>query len=470
MRSRLLLKPTRPSLHVSVPFSRADAFPSMAGDSTAAFAERIRELGLSEHVDRFIAAGWFTLSNLAYGSNAGQTGSEERFREDILVKGLGSATHAHAPAMRRLYYEAFLIAAQDLRTRVEGPGENVLRQLAAPERHARFVQLQQRLVGLNLRGQLEPSHALIDRCYDMYTLNAVKHIPLELCTKRDLEVQNIVRDPVFSHTIGPGGELRLTKVRDETVSVPDCQFAMGFAIQRRGIALNIADVMSYESHEALHQRLVHALMKEPLRGFSRITVEQALEADAQFWTLLAEVTRSGVRRVGVDTRPCDHFLQATMVHPEFFMALMPRQTVVHQPAARQQVLALSNGEAAQPAPAAGPGRKKKHKGKRKAAADAEEERAKKVANAFNRPPPAAPPALKDRKKDFVKMPAALIGMCAKSSSATQSKRLCFGFNLGTCSAVGPGQECSKGMHLCMKPGAGGEACSKPHGALKCNTR
>jgi hypothetical protein len=131
------------------------------------------------------------------------------------------------------------------------------------------------------------------------------------------------------------------------------------------------------------------------------------------------------------------------------MALMPRQTMVNQPAAR-----------------------KRTKGKRKTNANVEEERAKKISNAFARPPRAAPPAIKDKDKrrDFVKMPAALIGMCAKSSSATQSKRLCFGFNLGTCSAVGPGQECSKGMHLCMKPGAGGEACSKPHGALKCNSR
>ena len=68
----------------------------------------------------------------------------------------------------------------------------------------------------------------------------------------------------------------------------------------------------------------------------------------------------------------------------------------------------------------------------------------------------------------MKMPAGLHGMMPRSSAATGSKRMCYSFNLGGCQAAAPGQECAKGAHLCMKPAANGEACSKPHGSQGCS--
>ena len=115
----------------------------------------------------------------------------------------------------------------------------------------------------------------------------------------------------------------------------------------------------------------------------------------------------------------------------------------------------------------------KKKAKKKAAksnAQTEGELANRIKNAFAQKPapkPKAQPANRP-KKDFVNLPAALVGMCARTNAATNNQRLCFAFNLGTCSAVAPGQTCARGAHLCMKPAASGEACSQPHGALKCS--
>ena len=67
----------------------------------------------------------------------------------------------------------------------------------------------------------------------------------------------------------------------------------------------------------------------------------------------------------------------------------------------------------------------------------------------------------------MRLPPGLHGMCPRSSRETNTKRLCFSFNLGTCNAAQPGQDCAKGAHLCMKPTANGEACSQPHWALRC---
>ena len=442
----------------------------MAGDSVATFSERIMELGLSEHVDRFIRAGWFTLSNLAYASRAGQTGNRDDFVREVLVKGLGEegGNHRHAPVLERLYYEAFMLAAQDLRARTEPTSSATPRQLPQPERRERRRRIQQRLVGLNLRGELEASHHLVDLCINMYDNDAVEYVPLELCTKRDMEVQRVAKDPFFATSLGQDGTLRLNKVSEGLVSVPDCQYAMSFAYQRRGTALEQADVMQYETHEALHQRLVHALMKPSEPGFARISPDQLIAADRKAWSLLAEETRDGIKRLGSLGRPCDIAMKTVLSHTEFIMALMPRQIPTSGLRNVQPQLALLDAPAA--APAAGPGKPgKKNKGKKRAAKQ-EEERARKISNAFSQKNSAAPARPSKEAKaprgDFVKLPAALIGMCPKSDSG---KRLCFAFNLGTCNAASPGQECAKGWHLCMKPTASGQACSKPHAANRCTS-
>ena len=164
------------------------AVAPMATDSVATFSERIMELGLGEHVDRFIRAGWFTLSNLAYASRAGQTGNEDDFVREVLVKGLGDegAAHRHANVLKRLYYEAFMLAAQDLRARTEPTSSVTPRQLPQPERRERRDRIEKRLVGLNLRGELEASHNLVDHCIAMFDNNGVKYLPLEICTKREI--------------------------------------------------------------------------------------------------------------------------------------------------------------------------------------------------------------------------------------------------------------------------------------------
>ena len=440
----------------------------MATDSVATFSERIMELGLAEHVDRFVSAGWFTLSNLAYASRAGQTGIEEDFVREVLVKGLGEggATHKHASVLKRLYFEAFMLAAQDLRARTEPTSSTTPRQMPQPERRERRLKIEKRLVGLNLRGELEASHHLVDLCVNMYDNDFVEYIPLEMCTKRDMEVQRVAKDPFFATSLGQDGTLRLNKVSEGLVSVPDCQYAMSFAYQRRGTALEQADVMQYEVHEALHQRLVHALMKPSEPGFAKISPDQLIAADRKAWALLAEETRNGIRRTGSLERPCDIAMRTVLNHTEFIMALMPRQIASAGIRNAQPQLAITNGSPAASPPAAGPG--KKNRGKKiKAAARVEEERAKKISNAFApRPSPAAAPSrpAKVPRSDFVKLPAALIGMCPKSDTG---KRLCFAFNLGSCNAAAPGQECAKGWHLCMKPTAAGQACSKPHAANKC---
>ena len=68
----------------------------------------------------------------------------------------------------------------------------------------------------------------------------------------------------------------------------------------------------------------------------------------------------------------------------------------------------------------------------------------------------------------IRLPPGLEGMATKTSAATGMRRLCFGFNLGTCQAASPGGDCAKGLHACMKPvGPNGDACGGNHTASSC---
>ena len=92
-----------------------------------------------------------------------------------------------------------MLSAQDLRARTEPTSSAAPRQLPQPERRERRLKLEKRLVGLNLRGELEASHHLVDLCINMYDNNYVEHLPLELCTKKKIGSPESGKRPVLRH-------------------------------------------------------------------------------------------------------------------------------------------------------------------------------------------------------------------------------------------------------------------------------
>ena len=428
-------------------------------DSKAAFSERMEELGLMPHLDNFKRAKWFTFANLAF--SAPQAGNEETFIKKVLIPGLGAADHEDEHLLRRLFFEAFNMAAADLRRRSESTTEDGPRVMPAAERRERFTRVETRLKpGIKMRGELEVSYKLIERCVHMWDANTIKYLPLELCTKRNDEVRGIEKDPMWATVPDPAsGRLLLKQVRDDVRSAVDGQFAYNFAMQRRAIGMEMADIMSYENGDELRDIFVAAMMKAPFSGFEAFSCEQVLEADLQFWLIIAELTRDGVKRKGSADRPCDLIFQKALDHRDFQIAMTPRQRQSSRPAA-----AASSDFSAPHHPAAGAS-----KGVLKRQKAAHKSAAAKVAAAFQAPQ--AVKVIKGQGKNKTKnqntaarLPAGLMGMCPRSSAATGSKRMCYSFNLGQCTACAPGQECHRGAHLCMKPAAGGEACSKAHGA------
>jgi hypothetical protein len=435
----------------------------MALDSPAIFAEKILELELTEHKERFAKANWKTLGNLAFATP--QKSDEEAFRKNILEKGLGDADHVDAHKLRRLFFEAFMLASIHLKQTVGASESDGPRRVSAPERRERFLRVEKRLSpAIVLRGELEVSEALIDRCVAIWDCNSLKYVPLELCTKREMEIQGIEKDPLWQSVPDPvSGLMKFKKLEDEKRSPVDSQFAYIFAMQRRALGFEMADLLAFEKHELLRNRLVQALMEEPLDGFQRLTMDQIYRADVIFFTLLNDAARNGLRRHCALERPLDLIFEATLLHPRFTAALTHRLAPPQSSAAaianafgNSSVFGLAGFENAN----AGKGKKRPNNG-----------------NQGGRPQPKPKPLQQPKggkgnggKASINKgprLPPGLFGMCPRSSPATQNKRLCFSFNLGTCKLVSPGQECAKGWHLCMKPTASGQACSQAHPACSC---
>ena len=129
----------------------------MALDSAASFSERVTEFGLDAHAARFAAANWATYADLAFTSNFAPGGDEALFLSDIVAVGFGTRDHADKRKLRRLFFEAYTMAAADLKRRVTVNDDDLPRAIPNAEREERRNRLAARLKGVKLAGELDVS-------------------------------------------------------------------------------------------------------------------------------------------------------------------------------------------------------------------------------------------------------------------------------------------------------------------------
>lgn len=97
-------------------------------------------------------------------------------------------------------------------------------------------------------------------------------------------------------SIGPdtSGYLRKQVVwRERPADVSDT-LKLRYALQRRGVALQMAKLCSYKVHQKLVTMFFRELERDPDRGFQQIGTDQLLQADMDFFTQAARLTRAGL--------------------------------------------------------------------------------------------------------------------------------------------------------------------------------
>eukprot|EP00435_Cladocopium_sp_Y103_P028597 s2289_g7.t1 len=138
-------------------------------DSTAHFNERCTRLGLTPaFVTALGSAGVTCLSRLAFV--VGQPGQaiQNTDVDNFLQRALGRAgTIAESSSLKRLTFEAHTYLFATLRQQVDHTEDSQPRKVAFAERTQRMEALRTDLRGVEISGELEPSHGLLDRACAM---------------------------------------------------------------------------------------------------------------------------------------------------------------------------------------------------------------------------------------------------------------------------------------------------------------
>ena len=429
----------------------------MALELKSCFTKRLTQLGLGGLQARFTANGWDTYGSYAFSASGPPPAvNDALFVTEImnkLVAANDAADHPLKSNCRRLFNEAYMLAAADLQRRAERPEgeEEKVRKLPLEERDARFQKLRaEHEPTIKLEGELHPSNALVDKYTTMQEVGELRHLPWDEYTMRCKEVTGVKRENAF--TVDPKtGFFKQYWMDAELKTDTSNDLKLRFALQRRGLALQLADLMSYTVHETIVNWLFEEYLRVPEDGDAKVTLLQVLRADQAIFVKLAGLTSAGLPINPDGTRILDALVPRVLVEQRITSLLIPRRID-------------GNGSAAGRAPQA--------KREREEGGDGENKRLRsKLANMESQVK-----NLKMRNGDKglgnghggggkgkggkgkgagrapgkgkSNMPRELVGM--EETIAGQNP--CWDYNLGGCSRAVVSGACARGVHKCMIAG------------------
>ena len=413
-------------------------------DSVAVFAKRLEELKLGAYFNEFTALGWDSMGSFAFSCafSPGQA-DDSSFINEVVVPLLTDPAHVLKPQLRRLFFEAYTLAALDVQRRAS-PTEDMEKpkKLPAPERLSRLRVLKARLKGLVIAEELEPSDALIDKFNAQKEDGNLRFVPWSELTRRDDEIKSVKKTKSFE--TDSSGRLKVGEEQVEAPADTATDLKLKTALQRRGIAMEVAQLLSFEVHDKYVNWLFRQLSRKPFTGFHQVSIQQIHELDTEVFLKLAEQTREGLD-LNIDGTYClDVLLLNAMADPQVTMLAMPRQKPVGQASSdlkRSFSEVQSGGATPRSSSARGQGSGKAAKGQGSGKGQGKMQ-GKAHRGKRSKDNPMVPPAFKDAKGT----------MC----TVYKGKRICFAYNLQGCNLpVGPTNECIKGAHICAREGCGG---------------
>ncbi|CAJ1410947.1 unnamed protein product [Effrenium voratum] len=331
---------------------------------------------------------------------------------------LGSADHADGAKLRRLHFESYTLAAAEMKRKVESAEGQPPAKLPPAEVAERIAVLQAKLDPLLIENTMEPSHALINYVSQAVEDGRWRYIEWDRCTTRAQEVNGISEDTGLKvwRPDKHSGVIKEFHHEPKLTAPLTTDLEISNALKRRGVAYEVAQAMSFKSHEKLVNLLFNEYLKPAPDGFEKISISQLVAADREVHVRLAEATKAGLAN-SPGVMPLDQHLQTVLDMPCVMWQLMPRPKRPHAPVAK----ASSSKPNVSSSPSKNPVKKRLKPAK------------------AGQPPP------KKARQTFP-MPKGLMGGVAFDDS---NRPICFGYNLGTCKN---GPDCPKGRHVCCKAG------------------
>ena len=169
---------------------------------------------------------------------------------DLSIDQFINAAAGRAPAIgesatiKRAAFEqqTFLIATlrQSVEKTDEAPGK-----IAFAERTSRMQALQGASAGIEISGEQEPAHCLLEKACNIYESNTLKYLYPASCVSRAQEVQGSTKNRELTFE---KGSLVLKSGEDRLSSPTDSEIKVHYAMVRRGLAFQFARLMSYSQH------------------------------------------------------------------------------------------------------------------------------------------------------------------------------------------------------------------------------
>ncbi|CAE7638477.1 Abcb1a [Symbiodinium sp. CCMP2592] len=292
----------------------------------ATFEARAREIGFSDaEIAVFKQQGWDTFGRLAFAKNytPGQTDDQPLIELAAIITNTAPPPPNRVPLVRRIVFESYTFASADLKSRIDRKDDDTPRKLAVAERASRHQDQVRRLRGLNLVGELEASHSLIDAVVQMYDDNQLRYLRWDQCTKRDQELMGIKSDPMWKPDAN--GVIKEVKTAAELKADTSTDLKLKFALQRRSLAFDQTRLIDYDKMERWTQVLIDAFLEVPPANYAKVTIEQVHNADLALFKYMMKETRFGIKPLADGTLPLERALQAAMAAPEVRLCLQPLQ-------------------------------------------------------------------------------------------------------------------------------------------------
>ena len=146
------------------------------------------EAAFEQHCNKLVADGSLTtllvnngiksLSALAFASGTPQTPpTEEQFKDfSTQINGGVELSFGMQAHLKRLHFEASAIVMAELKSRATDTSTDGARKLPLAEKAARLKDQEARLPGLRLKGELQPSYALVDLVAQVKETNCITWI------------------------------------------------------------------------------------------------------------------------------------------------------------------------------------------------------------------------------------------------------------------------------------------------------
>ncbi|CAK9004344.1 unnamed protein product, partial [Durusdinium trenchii] len=266
------------------------------GDNKPVFRSRAAAAGLSDDfVQLLVDSHLDSLSKYAFCSSyVPGSGDDASFIRAIRNAIGRDPLIGEQASCRKLLHEAYALVTAEIKQQLERSEEVQTRKLTQPERSDLYQKQVKKLVGLSLKGPMEPSDALVDVFCGMYDANRLRFVPWEKYTSKECELEKSARVE-HQFAVEGSGKLRVESKVPESAADTSSEILLQYALQRRGLRMEQANLLDYVIHQTWVDKLIRTRLQTPPDGYARVSFKQLLEADKKLFEELCDETRAGVQ-------------------------------------------------------------------------------------------------------------------------------------------------------------------------------